>query len=355
MIRRGSRAATRSAAPASDRLLIILERDVGLFSMVEQVLNTVHRIERHRIDRIPVVLLGRDIAYFDPDGYDGRTTVWEYYFEPLTEEWPAQRVLDILGDRALDLVASRRLLQERLRGLRDFPDQVLGIRGTPDRAHGVQPLTVADLANLRELSKIRAAIDWQWTEDFLPALVGQGRDEPKSRAVMAGLLRRWIRPRPSLATRAEAFHAAHLAGHHVIGVHVRGTDFLRDADGPDALDLTRFFSEVDGRLTEVGRESCRVLVASDDQSYVTRFHERYGDLCVALDAVRSNSGDPLAGTGPTGKTMPGFLAGGGHRAAQNGADVVVEFSLLCRSDQLVHNASTVARLASWVVGHGVRI
>lgn len=338
-----------------DRLLLILERDVGLFSMVEQVLNTMHLIERHRIDRIPVVLLGRDIAYFDPEGYDGRTTVWEYYFEPLVQEWPAERVLTVLGDRALDLVASRRLLQERLRGLRDFPDHVRGLRGSPDRRQGVPPLTAADLMNLRELSRISAVAEWQWTEDFTPIVDGQRCDEGPSRVEKAHLLKSWVRPRPRLAERVETFHADQLEGHHVIGVHVRGTDFLCAADGPDALDLTRFFSEVDERLAEVGRESCRVLIASDDQSYVNRFRERYGDLCVAYDAVRSSGADPLAGAGPTGKIMPGFLADGGRRAVQNGADVVVEFSLLCRSDHLVHNASTVARLASCVVGHGVRI
>lgn len=330
---------------ASDRLLVILERDVGLFSMVEQVLNTLHLLERHRIDRIPVVLLGRDIAYFDPDGHDGRTTVWEYYFEPLIEEWPAERVLDILGDRALDLVASRRLLQERLRGLRDFPDRI----------HRVPSPSTRDLTNLRELSKIPAAADWQWTEDFTPTVDGQRSEGLPGRAERARLLKKWIRPRPRLVGRIEAFHGAHLAGHHVIGVHVRGTDLLPGAEGPSDLDLRPFFAEVDARLDAPGRESCRVLVASDDHSYVADFRERYGDLCVAYDAVRSGSADRLAGSGPTGQLMPGFLTRGDGRAVMNGADVVAEFGLLCRSDHLVHNGSTIARLASSTIDDSVRI
>ena len=65
------------------KLLVIRERDVGLFSTTLQVLNTLYLLEDRQIDRVPIVLLGSGLIYFQGDGYAGRQNVWEYYFEPV--------------------------------------------------------------------------------------------------------------------------------------------------------------------------------------------------------------------------------------------------------------------------------
>ncbi|MCP5119611.1 MAG: hypothetical protein GY953_53105, partial [bacterium] len=72
------------------RLLVICERDVGLFSLIQQVIANVPRAVAE--DRIPVVYFGKNCSYYTPSGYRGRDTVWEYYFEPLVEDTPAAAV-----------------------------------------------------------------------------------------------------------------------------------------------------------------------------------------------------------------------------------------------------------------------
>jgi len=53
------------------RMMIIRERDVGLFSMFWQVLNTLYQLHIHQIDRIPVVILGEGLIYYHPEGHNG--------------------------------------------------------------------------------------------------------------------------------------------------------------------------------------------------------------------------------------------------------------------------------------------
>ncbi len=65
--------------------IIITERDVGLFSLILQVINTLELIERKKINGVPIVIFGKRCTYFYHKGWKGKKTVWEYYFEPLTE------------------------------------------------------------------------------------------------------------------------------------------------------------------------------------------------------------------------------------------------------------------------------
>jgi hypothetical protein len=72
------------------RLHIVTERDVGLFSLIQQVIaNISWAVADHRI---PVVHFGNDTCYWTPNGYRGRRTVWEYYFEPVVPGYPASRI-----------------------------------------------------------------------------------------------------------------------------------------------------------------------------------------------------------------------------------------------------------------------
>src|SRR5947209_7828941 len=72
------------------RLHIICERDVGLFSLVQQVISNI-AFAMHE-QRVPIVFFGRGCSYWTPTGYRGRDTVWEYYFEPIFPEYPVRTI-----------------------------------------------------------------------------------------------------------------------------------------------------------------------------------------------------------------------------------------------------------------------
>src|SRR5215213_9022859 len=72
------------------RLHVITERDVGLFSLVQQVIaNIPWALAEHRT---PVVHFGNGTCYWTPAGHHGRRTVWEYYFEPVAPAHPAASI-----------------------------------------------------------------------------------------------------------------------------------------------------------------------------------------------------------------------------------------------------------------------
>src|SRR5262245_37746326 len=55
---------------------IIVERDVGLFSLVQQAITNIARALQER--RIPIVYFNGRTAYWTANGYRDRYMVWEY-------------------------------------------------------------------------------------------------------------------------------------------------------------------------------------------------------------------------------------------------------------------------------------
>jgi hypothetical protein len=53
----------------------------------------------------------------------------------------------------------------------------------------------------------------------------------------------------------------------------------------------------------------------------------------------------LAGTGPSGWTIPGYLAENPDKAARNGEEAVIDYLLLSECHYLIHNGSGLARTA----------
>lgn len=335
-------------SPSHDlsKLLVIRERDVGLFSMVLQVLNTLHVLEDQQIDRVPVALFGRGLLYFHAGGLENRRTVWEYYFEPLVQGVGEEPLLALLGERALDLLESKRKELELIRGAADFPEDL----------HLVEPLNAADRSNLDHLRSLASGCDWVWTEAFQPTIDGRKpSDFQISHDRGAALVHRYVRPRRHIRHRADALYDSQLAGYYVIGVHVRGTDgFGAPARGVETP-FDRYFHEIEKRLRAVGRDACRVFLATDEEAFVSRFEERFGPLLVYCDTVRNVEGDEIFGSGPTGQVMPGYIAKDGASAVANGEDAVVEYTLLTRSDFLVRNFSSLSLAASYSVPESVYV
>jgi hypothetical protein len=291
-------------------LHVICERDVGLFSLVQQVVANVPWALAD--GRTPVVYFGPGTCYWTPNGYRGRSTVWEYYFEAVVPSHPAasipERVRTALAERPPDPWQLGYLVDD----------------------HTFATSHYGDHSDLRGRS---LPIPYQW-------------DDPddglrrRAKAVLDG----YVRPRSYVRRKVDEFFAAHLAGHPVIGVHVRGTDATsRREERPfrqGSLVLSRYCDVIDDLMAS--HAGARVLVATDDASSLDHLRRCFGHRVVAYDAVRHEGGEP-AGQGPTGWIMPAYIAADRDRAARNGEDAVVEYQLLSRADHLVHNGSSLAR------------
>lgn len=292
------------------RLHVICERDVGLFSLIQQVIANLPWAEAE--GRTPVAFFGDRTCYWHPEGYRGRDTVWEYYFEPLDPAAPAAAVPDEV----------REALAER------FPSAFEV--GYPIGDHFVS----AHFGDHPELEGRALSI---------PYLLDDPDDALRRRT--AELIRRWVRVRPELAERVEAFERRELAGHHVVGAHVRGTDAVSPEEArphrQGSLRLEAYREELERLLAETPAN--RVFVATDDQASLEYLAEALGrDRVVAHDSLRHDGGE-AAGAGPTGWIMPAYIADDPARAARNGEEAVVESLLLGRCRHLVHNGGSLAR------------
>jgi hypothetical protein len=300
------------------KLHIMCERDVGLFSLIQQVIsNACWAIEE---GRIPIAYFQDKTCYWKSDGYRGRETVWEYYFEPVVKEYPASRIPQRV----------RKIIRER------HPS----------------PFEIGYFANDRTFVSSHFGDH--------PALKGKALsipylwDDPHGplRQVASTIIHRFIRPRSYILQKEINFFRQHMEGHYNIGVHMRGTDATSSqevrAHRHGSLHPQRFVSEI-RRLLEVW-PAARIFVATDAEDSLALLRSAFGKGVFAYDTVRHEGGDP-AGKGPTGWIMPAYIVRGGNCAARNGEDAVVEYLLLSRCDCLIHNGSSLARTVLLNVPH----
>jgi hypothetical protein len=293
------------------RLHVICERDVGLFSLVQQVVANIPWAVAD--GRTPVAYFGSKTCYWTPSGYRGRNTVWEYYFEPLVASYPAA------------------MISERVRMTLALEHPSPWEVGYLVDEHTFASSHYGDHPQLRGRT---LPIPYQWHDP-----------EDQLRRQAKAVIDRFIRPRSYILREVDEFFARHLAGHPLIGVHARGTDAISTSEPrpfrQGSLVLSRYVAEVERLLAS--RPGARIVVASDEQSSLNHLRKSFGDRVVAYDSLRHQSGQ-AAGQGPTGWIMPAYIAGDRDLAARNGEDAIIEYLLLSRCDYLVHNGSSLARM-----------
>ena len=291
-------------------LHIVSERDVGLFSLIQQVIANIPWAVAE--NRIPIVHFGNDTCYWTPNGHRGRRTVWEYYFEPVVPGHSASSIPEPV--RALLSVD------------RPSPHEV----GYLADRHTLVSNHFGDHPYLRGVA---LPIPYQWDDpdDTL-------RREAK--IIIDG----FIRPRAYILQKVDDFFARHMAGHQLIGVHARGTDATSKQElrpfRQGSLVLSRYVAEIE-RLLDV-QPKAKIFMASDDQSSLNYLVKAFGPRVIAHESVRHHGG-AAAGQGPTGWIMPAYIARDRDVAAKNGEDAVIEYLLLSRCHYLVHNGSSLAR------------
>jgi hypothetical protein len=295
----------------SDRdLHIMCERDVGLFSLIQQIVANIPWALA--AGRTPIVYFAKRCVYFTPRGYNGGDNVWEYYFEPLLADFPVASIPPRVR-QAIDT--------DFMQGTKVF------------RSFDNNIIMSCHFGYHRRLKGKALSIPWGWHDPDLAL-----------RKTTAELIRQYIRPLPSIRAKAETFHERHMKGRHVFGVNARGTDVTSNAEvrgrRRGSLVLEDYIREIRKLVERV--PDAALFVATDDQNTVDRLTDVFGSRVIAYDSLRHIGGDP-AGVGPTGHQMPAYIAGDPEKAARNGEEAVIEYLLLCRCQHLVHNGVGVVK------------
>jgi hypothetical protein len=260
---------------------------------------------------VPIADFRQRTCYWTPSGYRDRDSVWEYYFQPIVDEYPAATI----PDRVRAAIEDNYPVQSD-------PGYFLDHDIYVSNHYGDHPTLRGKALRIPYMS---------------------ANPGPILRAQTSAIIRTFVRPRKYIEGKVNHFVDTHMRGAHVLGVHVRGTDAVSPRETRSyrqgSLDLGRFVSVVRQLLRE--RPRAKVLVATDAEASLQYFIEAFGRRVIAYDAVRHEYGEP-AGEGPTGCIMPAYIAADSGKAARNGEDAVVEYLLLSRCDHLVHNGASLA-------------
>jgi hypothetical protein len=296
--------------PIAEKFHIICERDVGLFSLIQQVISNIPWAVKE--GRIPVVHFGKNTCYWTPHGYRGERTVWEYYFQPLVAGYASSSIPAPI----------RRLIQAEGPSANEVGYLVDG-----------NFFVSSQFGDHPSLSGATLAIPYQW-------------DDPDDivRKKAKEILDQFVKPRDYILGKVNDFFISHMAGHDFIGVHARGTDATSKEElrsfRQGSLVLGRYVEEIERLLK--AQPSARIFVASDEQASVDYLADTFGPRVVAYKSIRHRGGVP-AGRGPSGWIMPAYIAGDRDAAARNGEEAIIEYLLLSRCSYLVHNGSSLAR------------
>jgi hypothetical protein len=291
-------------------LHIMCERDVGLFSLVQQVIANIPWALQE--GRVPIAYFQKRTCYWTPRGYADRDTVWEYYFEPIVPTFPVSGIS--AGTRST--IAARHPSAFEVGYYADDRTFVSAHFGDHPDLRG------------KALS--------------IPYLL----DDPDDtlRQATSVIIRDYVRPRAYVQEKAGRFSRDHFNERYVIGVHIRGTDAVSSEEArPHRQGSLRLwkYAECIERLLQREPQAL-IFVATDAQCSLDFIKTAFGDRVIHYDSVRHQDG-PAAGKGPTGWIMPAYIARDRDRAARNGADAVVEYLLLAQCQCLLHNGSSLAR------------
>lgn len=291
-------------------LHIICERDVGLFSLIQQVISNIPWAIRE--GRIPVVCFRDRTCYWTPNGFADRKTVWEYYFEPVFEDYPVDQIPPSL--------------LEKISHHHPSPFEVGYYLGN-------KAFVTAHFGDHPDLEGLTIHIPYE-LEDPSPSIRIEAHE----------IIEQFVRPRPYILQKVERFIADKIGKKPVIGVHVRGTDATSPQEERDyrqgSLNLERYLNEIK-RLLKIW-PFAKVLVATDDLSSLQWLRLHLTDRVISYAGILHRRGEPV-GQGPTGWIMPGYIAADRELAARNGEEAVVEYLLLSRCHHLVHNGASLAR------------
>ncbi|HVR28545.1 MAG TPA: hypothetical protein VMS86_03335, partial [Thermoanaerobaculia bacterium] len=142
---------------------------------------------------------------------------------------------------------------------------------------------------------------------------------------------KYVRVKPALAAKADAFFQRHLAGCYAIGAHVRGTDFAY----ADPVEPERYAEAIREHVARAGAASYKVFLATDQEQFVELFGRELGDLLVVSDCLRSRSA--VAPFNLTTERSPYRL----------GEEVLLDVLALSKCRYLVKGSSAVGEYAMW--------
>jgi len=140
----------------------------------------------------------------------------------------------------------------------------------------------------------------------------------------------FVRVKPHILKKVDAFWDEWIRPQVTLGVHIRGTDFsYAEPTSPQA-----YFDAIDRYVAASKINNYRIFLATDQVQFVDIFHNHYGERVLTYDCLRSNS-DQAA------------FKFSWESPYRRGEDVLVDVLLLSRTDFIFKGAAAAGECALW--------
>lgn len=290
---------------------IICEKDVGLFSLIQQVISHIPFALAHQA--YPVVLFGNKCCYWTPEGYADRHNVWEYYFEPLIDDSEVNTLptglMDHIGNNPPYFKAVGYFWNEETFVSNHFGNH---------KGFGNQTLR----------------IPYKWKDpDFI------------TRNEASKIIQSFVRPRHYIIEKVNLFFELYMQHHPMVGVHIRATDVSNlkteyNIQRRYSFNLTSYVLAIEKQLKDM--PGVRFFVATDSMHVLQVLTEKYDERILYYSSIFQTSAE-VTGKGAMGWKMPAYLTQDSQKAARNGEEAVIDYLLLSQCSYLIHNGSGLAR------------
>lgn len=275
-----------------DCFFIIRNVDIhaGFCAIVTYVLNGIRKAEES--NAIPVIHIDKSNTF---DFYDPKygENIWEYFFEPVTPYTYSQ----------VQAYVSSGLIS---------PHQIY----TP---------STEEVMKAHHREEGRLATFWAWD----PPLDKTKWMEQK-RLLGRQYVKKYVYPKANIGEKVNNFTQENFEKYHIIGVHIRGTDF----GYAQPIKPETYFQEIDQIVLSQNLKAYKIFLATDQKQFVTIFKAKYGSRIITYDAFRSE--DHIAPYRY--KTTSPY---------KMGEDVLIDVLLLSRSNYLLKGPAAVGEVALW--------
>jgi hypothetical protein len=197
-----------------------------------------------------------------------------------------------------------------------------------------EPIRKVGNPNTHEIHDQICSAPWLSYEDYLPY-----------RMFVHQRIKQYIRIKPAVLEKVDAFYNEHLKNKICIGVHVRFANaHIAEVPGNRHPTLEEYNVEVDAIIQKHPHTPLKIYVASDSHFVINHFKARYGDKIAAIEAYRApgvedpgliygNANYWLAHPAEWHQSKPGYYGG---------LTTLMDCLLLARCHYLVHTTSNVS-------------
>ena len=167
-------------------------------------------------------------------------------------------------------------------------------------------------------------------DDRLHIIFAARTEETMSRKRGAELVRRYVRVRPYIQEKVEAFVDKNFEGAFVIGIHYRGTDKCQETP---RVPYERVHAAVLKAIHECPTDRYKVFLATDEQPFLDYMYAHFTDRLVYCEAYRSIDGSPTD-----------IRKGNNYK---KGEEAVLDCLLLSRCNYLIRTSSNLSLFSTF--------